>query len=387
MLKLSVACALCLIALLACLGVAAEATIPAESAPSIPLPSACGGWLRINERMHLDPERKLAVVFGGEKNRVTRACLVDLVEKKAAKLCDIPAELVVHTPSYDRLPQYAALSADRKILYFDMETEEDAAVLPNGRTCLRNDVATGRQEVVALRRTIFALPIGGDKAFALTQNGDFNEWSYDTGSDRIIAVACENGQTGLVVLKPDGKREFMCGYRPNKAGSAATFGGVPLPHGGNAEHSPCILGDHLFTISGSSVRKYARGSTNMEQLSPFSPAKSLDCLVALTSRRELLVGVREANEVQLYIWALDKAAAPKPIGQPFHCNAAPGHDLCVTSDQAAVWYACGSITRGYVDPKVSVVRLDLKTGQSQIVWTSAEILELVAKSEKEPSKK
>jgi len=367
---------------------AAEGTVKETKAQETyqeSVPQSGGGWLTVNEKIHVDPESQLAVVFAGEERRTIRAWLVNLAEKKAVKLCDLPQDVIVHHESHVALPKYAALSADRKTLYLDKETREDASNLPNGRRELYRDMRTNQQKIFALQRNIYAVPLNGDKAFTLTRGGDFDEWAYNPGADRVIAVACENGQTGVVVIKPDGKREFQVGVRPNKPSGTLIFGGQKMPHGGNTERSPCMMGDRFFTALGSGLYCYVRGSAKVENITPpFKPQKCVNFIAASPSSKELFMGVTEGNDYQLYSWTPASSDAPKPIGKPFF-NRMRGssHTLCVSLDQSALWAITGTIQNNVISLTERIDHIDLKTGHAKTVWTSAQIEEMVKKAELE----
>jgi len=354
------------------------------------VPQSGGGWLKVNHKMHVDPEHQVAVVFTEESGKIARAWMVDLAEKKASKLCDLPQD-VIENERYFVWPKYAALSADRKTLYLDKETREDRKKLPNGRPELVRDVQTKQQSIHALQRTIFAVPLNGDKAFAMAKGGDFNEWTYAPGEDRLLAVACENGKTGVVVIKPNGAREVQVGFRSNTTASTeAVFNGIRIPPGGSSESNPCQLGESFFTLHGSGLVTYARGSAKADQLTPFKSGTSgvLTSIAASPATKQIfLVATNNNGTAQVYAWEPSGTDAPKPLGMPISA-AFNGYDhaLCVAADGSALWIVVSPNTRGPGDGPV-ILRIHPKTGKTETVWTAKAVDQLVAKAAKDAQKK
>lgn len=355
-----------------------------ESTPPESKPASGGTWLKITERIHADPEHQVALVFFGEKSRVQNVWKVSLGDMKAVKLCDLPAEIITHEQSFDYPPKYAALSADGTTIYLDRETQENASFLPDGRSCLSSDELKHTHEVVALRRTIYALPVSGGKATALAKDGDFNEWTYDILADRVIAVASENHRTGLVVIRPDGKREQLVGFRPYKAGVTAIFGGQKIPPGGSCESSPVMLGERLYTCLGMDLRCYTRGSEKFEDVSLFKTNLRPVSLAPSPTTKELYLLAQFNGEAQIFVWTQGNLEA-KVLGKPFTLFMM-NHVLTASSDGSALWTISES-PNGMAERKVSVQRVDPKTGQFKECWNSVQLLDLVAKAQKEAAKK
>ncbi|MCW8128992.1 MAG: hypothetical protein KIS92_01280 [Planctomycetota bacterium] len=361
---------------------AEEPSTPANAPASEP--ASGGGWLKLSRTIHVDPEHQVALLFYGEKMKIDSVYKVDLAERKAVKLCDLPADAVVRFPNYDAAPRYAALTADGKTILFDKETREDPACLPDGRTCISSNAGTGQKAIVAMRRSIYALPAEGGQAKAIARNGDFNEWRYDAAAGRVIAVACENGQMGLVVLKPDGVREELVGFRRNEPTGEFTLKGQKIPHGGCMESNPVALGARMFTCVMHEVYAYTKGAGSVEKYKPVGDDRLAGMAPAPGGKDLILLSRSPQGVCQLLVWTPGPAPA-RPLGAPFALNTADGNQVSASSDGSALW----TVSENRANPAAPVYQVqqvDPKTGRFKEFTTSAQIEDLVAKARKEAKK-
>lgn len=372
------------VCLLAFSGPPIRAEEPAEKAESYAPPP--GVWLKVNESMHVNPERAQALYFEGKPGKAWFIWFIDLSAKKAVRLRELPASLIERKDSHDRLPEHAVLSADGSTIFLDFEFWADASELPNGRTMLSTNVQTRTQTTYALQRAIFALPREQGEPKKLTGRGDFNGWSYDPKADRILAVASENSMTGLVVIKPDGTREHAMGMRPYKPGTSMTIGnGRKVPSGGSVECNPVALaGGRYFTAPG--IRSYVLGSEKTEAITPTGVQGSIFLLAAL-SDEELLLGTlagADAKEVRFYSMNPNKKEPPKAMGHPITLNimsARFGYRYAgLSADTAALWAVTYRVQNMVIEPSMRIDRIDLKTGAAKTFWTGDEIEHLVKKA-------
>lgn len=362
------------------------ASVGAEE-PSTPATTQAtgGGWLKLSRTIHIDPEHQVALVFYGEKLKIESVYKVDLAERKAVKLCDLPAETVDRSQNFDIAPRYAALTADGKTILLDKETKEDEANLPNGRTCLWSDAPSGKQMVVAMQRTIYALPSSGGPAKAIARNGDFNEWRYDVVADRVLAVACERGQKGLVVLKTDGTREELEGFRRNESTGMAIMNGRKMPSGGCMEANPIRLGSKLFTCMMWEVCVYTQGSGAVEILKPVKTASIVGMSLMPDGKGLVLLARTGQDTCQLMTWT-PGAAPAQPLGGSFALNSPDHNHVSSSSDGSAIWVVSESNVNPRGPREYKVRRVDPKTGQWKEYTTSMQIEDLVEKARKEEKK-
>ncbi|MCZ7645903.1 MAG: hypothetical protein M5U26_11565 [Planctomycetota bacterium] len=344
-----------------------------------------GVWLKVNQYLHVNPERAQALYFEGQPGKSWFIWLVDLAAKKAVRLRELPASLIERTRSHVELPNHAVLSADGTTIFLDFEYRADASELPNGRPVVSTDGQTGKEAIHALQTALFALPKEQGEPRKLTGKGDFNGWSYDPKTNRILAVASENNKTGLVVIKPDGTREQVLGMRPYREAGFMTLGGKRIPSGGNSECCPVALAGGRYFTAGPGIRKYAQGSAKSEALA-LSDVGGIFMLAALSDDELFWVtlGGRQVNgtrEARFYSMNPNKKEPPNAIGKPVALYwFSDHHSTCLSGDAAALWAVTYRVQNRAIELNMRIDRIDLKTGAVKTFWTRDEIENLVKKA-------
>ncbi|MBI3828774.1 MAG: hypothetical protein HY291_04615 [Planctomycetes bacterium] len=350
-----------------------------------------GVWLKVNERIHINPERAQALCFEGQPGKSWFIWFIDLAAKKAVRLRELPASLIECKGPYDRLPEHVVLSADGSAIFLDFEFWADASELPNGRSLVSTNVQTRTQTIYALQSALFALPRNEGEPKKLTGRGDFNGWAYDPKANRILAVANENKMTGLVVIKPDGTREHAMGMRPYTSGTITIIGnGRKVPSGGNCEDCPVAFAGGRYFTGSSGIWSYAQGSAKVETIAP-SGVQWRIFLLAAHSDEELFFGTlggAHLQEVQFYSMNPNKKDPPKAMGNPITLNIMLtrfGHyPACLSADACAFWAVTYRVRNGIQElNKRMIDRIDLKSGAAKTIWTSDEIENLVKKASEE----